>query len=68
MSNDLFSPVCIEGCLYGFDLQSQTDDKGRSKGTFKCLDIDTGKELWRTEELGQSSILLMHWWVLRMTW
>ena len=58
MSNDLFSPVCIEGCLYGFDLQSQTDDKGRSKGTFKCLDIDTGKELWRTEELGQSSILV----------
>jgi outer membrane protein assembly factor BamB len=39
------TPIVKDGCLYGFDGQSQ------QSAALVCLDIATGKELWR-DELG----------------
>src|SRR5205814_2189856 len=43
MSNDVASSVLYENHLYGFDLKQLQASKHRaSRGTFKCLDWETG--------------------------
>ena len=47
MSNDIFSSVQYHGALFGFDLQeAQAKTHRTSRGIFRCLDFQTGVELW----------------------
>ena len=43
-------PVIIEGYLYGYSGFS-----GTNKGSFKCVEVSTGKEMWSSKELGQGT-------------
>lgn len=43
-------PVIIDGYIYGYSGFS-----GRNKGDFKCLELETGKEMWSTREMGQGT-------------
>lgn len=47
MSNDVASSVLIDGHLYGFDLRDvQAKAHRASRGSFRCIELQTGKELW----------------------
>ncbi len=47
LSNDIFSSVLYDGALFGFDLQeAQAKTHRTSRGIFRCLDFQSGKELW----------------------
>ena len=49
LSNDIFSSVLVDGALYGFDLREPQAKAHRpSRGQFRCLDFDTGEQLWVT--------------------
>jgi outer membrane protein assembly factor BamB len=43
-------PVIIDGFIYGYSGFS-----GRNKGDFKCVELQTGKEMWSTREIGQGT-------------
>jgi len=43
-------PVIIDGYIYGY-----TGYSGMNKGKFKCVELKTGKEMWRTREIGQGT-------------
>jgi outer membrane protein assembly factor BamB len=40
-------PVIIDGYIYGYTGQSN-----QNKGDFVCLNLESGKEMWRTGEIG----------------
>jgi outer membrane protein assembly factor BamB len=40
-------PVIVDGYIYGYSGQS-----GQNKGDFVCLDLETGKEMWRSDDIG----------------
>ncbi len=57
LSSCLFSGVVLDGFIYAFDLRSpQTAPKGGSKGTFKCVELATGTEQWRTDQVPHASV------------
>jgi hypothetical protein len=43
-------PIIIEGYMYGYSGYS-----GRNWGDFKCVELETGKEMWSTRELRQGT-------------
>ncbi|OFX57840.1 MAG: hypothetical protein A2046_09130 [Bacteroidetes bacterium GWA2_30_7] len=54
--NDVISaqhsdPVLIDGYLYGYAGESL-----RNKGLFKCIELQTGKEIWSSDQIGQGTI------------
>ena len=59
LSNDIFSSVCHEGFLFGFDLKDvQAKAHRSSRGTFRCLDVATGAAQWDTDRIGHASVLV----------
>lgn len=57
--NDIVSSVLYEGHVYGFDLkQAQSSAHRPSRGVFKCLEWDTGKTRWTTDDVGQAGIVV----------
>ena len=40
-------PIIIDGFVYGYSGQSN-----QNKGDFKCVELETGKEMWSTNEIG----------------
>lgn len=47
MSNDVASSVLYQGNIYGFDLRDiQSKAHRPSRGSFRCLDFETGDEHW----------------------
>ncbi len=58
MANDVASCVLYGKHLYGFDLRQLQASKHRaSRGSFKCLDWDTGKVCWTTDTVGHASLM-----------
>lgn len=54
--NDVISaqhsdPILIDGYLYCYAGESL-----KNKGLFKCVELQTGKEIWNTDEVGQGTI------------
>jgi len=47
MRNHMATSIYREGYLYGFD-----------EATFKCLDVATGEDQWKTRGLGKGSVML----------
>jgi len=43
-------PIIVDGFIYGYSGFS-----GANRGTFKCVDLKTGNEMWSTKELGQGT-------------
>jgi hypothetical protein len=59
LSNDICSSVLHQGSLYGFDLKDvQAKAHRPSRGTFRCLDFETGKELWSTDRTGHCNVII----------
>ena len=58
LSNDVSSSVIVGGCVYGFDLQDlQPRGTRPSRGTFKCLDLATGRVRWATDRTGHTTVI-----------
>ncbi len=58
MSNDVVSTVIVGDHIYGFDShEDQPRIDGHAKGEFKCIELLTGKERWRTDRTGLSSVI-----------
>jgi len=59
LSNDVFSSVLFEGHVYGFDLKDvQAKAHRPSRGTFRCIELESGIEKWSTRETGHTSVLV----------
>ena len=43
-------PFIIDGFIYGYSGQSTSN-----KGEFKCIELESGKELWSTSEIGNGT-------------
>jgi outer membrane protein assembly factor BamB len=43
-------PILIDGYIYGYSGESS-----RNNGQFKCIELQTGKEVWSTGKLGQGT-------------
>jgi len=43
-------PIIIDGYIYGY-----SGNSSNMKGDFKCLELATGKEMWKTKELGMGT-------------
>jgi outer membrane protein assembly factor BamB len=43
-------PILIDGYIYGYSGESS-----RMNGQFKCIEMQTGKEMWSTGEIGQGT-------------
>lgn len=57
-SNDVMSSLLINGFVYGFDLKDAQSRLNRpSRGEFRCLDFQTGKIQWSTDQVGQANII-----------
>ncbi len=57
-SNDVCSSLLHDGAVYGFDIhQAQASVHRPARGSFKCLDLASGKVHWDTEEVGQGSAI-----------
>lgn len=57
-SNDVASSVLVQNHVYGFDLKDAQSRLNRpSRGEFRCLNFQTGKIQWSSEEPGQSNII-----------
>jgi hypothetical protein len=55
---EILSGVAVQGCLYGFDLRDfETRSDGTTRGLFKCVDMATGQERWRTHAVGHASLV-----------
>ena len=58
-SNDTASSVIVDGAIYGFDLHDvQAKVQRPSRGTYKCLDLETGDVLWETNEVGHATTIV----------
>ena len=58
MSNDVASSVLLDGYVYGFDLRDiQTNRHRPSRGTFRCLNFQTGAASWSSDGPGQATIV-----------
>lgn len=58
-SNDVASSVLVDGRLYGFDLKDPQSRLDRpSRGQFRCVDFASGRIIWSTAEVGQSSMIV----------
>lgn len=59
LSNDVCSSVHHEGLVYGFDLKDvQAKTHSPSRGSFRCLELETGAQRWATDRVGHSSVLV----------
>jgi len=57
-SNDVMSSLLVDGYVYGFDLKDAQSRLNRpSRGEFRCLEYETGKILWSTDQVGQANII-----------
>lgn len=45
-------PIIIDGFIYGYSGQSE-----QNEGWFKCVELETGKEMWRTDKIGWGTTL-----------
>jgi outer membrane protein assembly factor BamB len=45
-------PIIIDGYVYGYSGQSQ-----QNRGYFKCVELETGKEMWSTDKIGWGTTL-----------
>ena len=52
ISSQQSDPVIIDGFVYGYSGMSN-----QNKGDFVCLELVTGKEQWRTNEIGWGTVL-----------
>ena len=58
-SNDVASSVLVDGRIYGFDLRDAQSRVDRpSKGEFRCLDFETGRVIWSTNQVGQANLIV----------
>ncbi|HEY4258613.1 MAG TPA: PQQ-binding-like beta-propeller repeat protein [Schlesneria sp.] len=58
-SNDTASSVLYEGHIYGFDLRDPQSRINRpSRGEYRCLDFETGKILWSTDQPGHANTII----------
>ncbi len=58
-SNDIASSVLVDGYVYGFDLKDMQSRFNRpSRGEFRCLDFETGKIVWSTDQVGHANIIV----------
>ena len=58
-SNDIASSVLVDGYVYGFDLKDAQSRLNRpSRGEFRCLDFETGKIVWSTDQVGHANIIV----------
>jgi len=58
LSNDVCSSTRVDRWVYGFDLSDvQAKVHRASRGTFRCLELTTGKETWSTDKVGQATAL-----------
>jgi outer membrane protein assembly factor BamB len=57
-SNDVASSVLVGDTVYGFDLRDAQSRLNRaSRGEFRALDWNTGKELWSRRDIGHSGLI-----------
>ncbi|MEQ1830241.1 MAG: PQQ-binding-like beta-propeller repeat protein, partial [Pirellula sp.] len=57
MSNDIFSSVLHDDCIYGFDLQeAQAKIHRTSRGIFRCIDLRSGEPHWSVGTGGVSRV------------
>ena len=45
-------PIIIDGYVYGYSGQSE-----QNRGYFKCIELETGKEMWSTNKIGWGTTL-----------
>ena len=45
-------PIILDGFIYGYSGQSD-----QNKGFFKCVELETGKEMWSTDKIGWGTTL-----------
>ena len=58
-SNDIASSVLYEDRIYGFDLRDPQSRLNRpSRGEYRCLDFETGKILWSTDQAGHANTIV----------
>jgi outer membrane protein assembly factor BamB len=58
-SNDTASSVLAGDTLYGFDIRDpQAKSHRPSRGEFRALDWETGKELWSTKAVGHATAIV----------
>lgn len=58
-SNDTASSVLAGETLYGFDIRDpQAKSHRTSRGEYRALDWETGKELWSTKEVGHATTIV----------
>jgi hypothetical protein len=58
VSMDVFSGVIVDGLVYAFDIQdAQSNENGGTGGELVCIELATGKEQWRTNAVGHTSVL-----------
>lgn len=58
-SNDTASSVLAGETLYGFDIRDpQAKSHRPSRGEYRALDWETGKELWSTKEAGHATTIV----------
>jgi outer membrane protein assembly factor BamB len=43
-------PILIDGYLYGY-----TGESSQNKGDFTCVELKTGKQMWKTNQIGQGT-------------
>lgn len=43
-------PILIDGYLYGYSGESS-----RNNGLFKCIELESGKQMWSTDQIGQGT-------------
>lgn len=57
-SNDVASSVLVEEAVFGFDLRDAQSRLNRaSRGEFRALDWNTGKELWSRRDIGHAGLI-----------
>jgi outer membrane protein assembly factor BamB len=45
-------PIILDGYIYGYSGQSD-----QNRGSFKCVELETGKEMWSTDKIGWGTTL-----------
>jgi len=59
LSNDIASSVLVDGRIYGFDLKDPQSRLDRpSRGEFRCLDFESGRVIWSTDQVGQANTIV----------